>query len=152
MIIIAHRGNLYGPDSRENSPEAINVAIKKGFHVEVDIACKDKEILLGHDIPQYQLPDYFWNDSDYNGKIIYHCKDYAAMEWALSKGPAIHCFAHSDDSFVLTSKRYVWTCDLRLASRNSIIMSCNPILFDMLPYGICTDHPCRMKDYLDYKY
>ena len=38
MILIAHRGNTIGPNiEKENHPDYIDEAIKKGFDVEVDI-------------------------------------------------------------------------------------------------------------------
>jgi hypothetical protein len=48
MILIAHRGNLDGPNpSMENHPDYIDAAINAGFHVEVDLwghfSCSEEE-------------------------------------------------------------------------------------------------------------
>lgn len=151
MIIFAHRGNLYGPDPRENAPAAIDMAIAKGFHVEVDIISNEKGfIMLGHDKPQYVIPNKLWSEDKYASKIIWHAKDIHAMNWAIEKG--LHCFGHNVDGFVLTSMRYIWTCYPDLAGKRTIIMSAEAPSLTELPYGVCTDHPCRMKDFLDYKY
>ena len=38
MILISHRGNLFGADKeRENSPKIIESAIGQGFDVEIDV-------------------------------------------------------------------------------------------------------------------
>jgi len=60
MIYIAHRGNTNGKfESYENEPNYIDMAIKKGFDVEIDIWCIDNLIYLGHDKPQYGI-DFGW--------------------------------------------------------------------------------------------
>ena len=42
MILISHRGNIDGPNPKlENSPEYIQLAMEKGFDVEVDVWYKD---------------------------------------------------------------------------------------------------------------
>ena len=38
MLLIAHRGNINGPDkAKENHPDYINKAIEAGYNVEIDI-------------------------------------------------------------------------------------------------------------------
>ena len=50
MILISHRGNLNGPKPlMENSPAYIEIAIKKNFHVEIDVWIKKNNLYLGHD-------------------------------------------------------------------------------------------------------
>ncbi len=51
MIILAHRGNLRGPDStRENSPECITEAIAKGYGIETDVRyAPDFGFYISHD-------------------------------------------------------------------------------------------------------
>ena len=53
MIRVAHRGNTRGrKPSEENSPEYVQEALSKGFHVEVDVRLFNEEWYLGHDDPQ----------------------------------------------------------------------------------------------------
>ena len=48
MKIISHRGNLSGPDPKqENKPSQIINAIQKGYEVEIDVWFKDKKFYLG---------------------------------------------------------------------------------------------------------
>lgn len=47
MILISHRGNLYGENFLdENNPSYIDVAISKGYDVEVDVWCIKENIFL----------------------------------------------------------------------------------------------------------
>ena len=56
MILIAHRGNINGPNENlENDPKYIVQAVDKGFDVEVDIWYTSDGLFLGHDNPQYKI-------------------------------------------------------------------------------------------------
>ena len=71
MILISHRGNINGPNPElENSPEYVQLAIEKGFDVEVDVWHKDNEWWLGHYEPTYKvLLDVF-----FHGPMWIHAK------------------------------------------------------------------------------
>lgn len=46
MIIISHRGNLFGTDRKnENRPEQIKKALKEKFDVEIDVWLMKKVVL-----------------------------------------------------------------------------------------------------------
>jgi len=51
MIVLAHRGNLRGPDpQRENSPDSIAAAISSGFGIETDLRrAADGNFYISHD-------------------------------------------------------------------------------------------------------
>lgn len=50
MIILAHRGNLRGPErARENSPELVEEALALGFGLETDIRLAPRGHLITHD-------------------------------------------------------------------------------------------------------
>lgn len=52
MKFIAHRALLNGPNKHlENRPSTIDLAIGKGFWVEVDVWLIDDQLYLGHDGP-----------------------------------------------------------------------------------------------------
>ena len=56
MRLIAHRGNITGPDpSRENHPDYIRQAIDLGYNVEIDVWRIGGKFILGHDEPQYEI-------------------------------------------------------------------------------------------------
>lgn len=105
---IAHRGNLYGPNSvLENHPSAIEDALQLGYDVEVDIwyfPSDPQKLHLGHDGPEYvvSLPiSDIWQT-----RIWWHAKNPAAMTFALSQG--WHVFWHETDRMTLTSKQWIW--------------------------------------------
>jgi hypothetical protein len=103
MKIIAHRGNIYGPNpTLENHPSYLQYAFKNGFEVEVDVWYCNSEYALGHDEPTYpvdlnflkSLPGWF------------HAKNLLAMEQMHRDG--LHYFWHQSDNFTLTSKGIPW--------------------------------------------
>ena len=56
MKVIAHGGNLNGPNANEeNRPSYINNAIKSGYDVEIDVWYVDNKWYLGHDDPRYHI-------------------------------------------------------------------------------------------------
>ena len=56
MILISHRGNTNGRfDSYENEPTYIDLAISRGYEVEIDVWFVDGMLYLGHDAPQYGI-------------------------------------------------------------------------------------------------
>lgn len=67
MIIISHRGNLYGPDKEnenENKPEQIQKVLDLGYYVEIDVWLIDEKLYLGHDFPQYETNLTFLETND----------------------------------------------------------------------------------------
>lgn len=137
MKLIAHRGNMYGPDiDQENKPEHILFAIKSGFDVEVDIWVMDDEILLGHDKPEYLVNEDFVELI--SEKAWFHCKNLEALEYFA--GSRYKYFWHQSDDYTLTSNGYVWTYPGKKTIENSIIVLLNKE--DKLPeaYGVCSDY------------
>jgi hypothetical protein len=56
MFYISHRGNLYGPNKKEeNKINYINNALNKNFHVEIDLWFFNNHFYLGHDEPLYKV-------------------------------------------------------------------------------------------------
>ena len=104
MIFISHRGNISGiRGSDENNPNYINVALKLGYEVEVDVRFENGKFFLGHDFSQYHIDNEFL----LNSKIWCHAKTKEALE-ALEKIKA-HYFWHQEDDYTITSKGYIWT-------------------------------------------
>ena len=64
--IIAHRGLLNGPDKNdENRPEIIENALIQNFDVEIDLWFIDGKWLLGHDNPQYEIQQSFFERDNF---------------------------------------------------------------------------------------
>jgi hypothetical protein len=137
MIFISHRGNVDGKDlSLENSPNYINLAIEKGFDVEVDVWYNSKQgWFLGHDYPQYSVNDNFFT----NEKLWCHAKNLQAFEALLKVG--VHCFWHQEDDYTLTSKGIIWAYPGKAVTENSICVMPERFNSDIDPncLGICSD-------------
>ncbi len=106
MRFIAHRGNVHGPNPKEeNTIDYILKAIKQGFDVEIDVWYVNGCLYLGHDKPQYVVPEFtfFKNNID---KLWCHCKNLQAFDILMPMG--IHCFIHDTDIATLTSQNFVW--------------------------------------------
>lgn len=115
MFYISHRGNINGPNKKEeNKPEYINVAIQNGYDVEIDVRFKNSQFYLGHDFAEYKVDESFL----LNKKIWCHAKDVDAL-YNLKKINA-HFFWHQQDDVTLTSKGYFWTYPGKLLTKNSI--------------------------------
>lgn len=147
MKLIAHRGNLTGPNPiRENSIDYIEEAISKGFEVEIDLRVENNQCYLGHDDPQYfvtmewleKYKDVFW----------IHCKNREALEKMLNSVVKFNYFWHQEDDFTLTSKNYVWTYPGKTHTKMSVIVmpEWNKKLEELYKlkeyncYAICSDY------------
>ena len=78
MKIIAHRGNLTGPNAlTENSPDQINLCISKGYDVEIDVWYREENFYLGHDNPIFKIPfSYLLERKE---RLWIHCKNQNAL-------------------------------------------------------------------------
>lgn len=107
MKLIAHRGNLNGPNpSKENDPSYINDALKLGYDVEIDVWFVEDLYWLGHDFPQYSLINY--EEFLLNPRLWVHAKNPQAY-YNLLQDRDINVFWHTTEDFVLTSKGDLWT-------------------------------------------
>lgn len=104
MKLIAHRGNISGPNLHlENSPEYIDTALKT-YDAEIDLRVVDDALYLGHDVPQYRIT-LSWLE-ERSSKLWIHCKNAEALQYCLQNN--LHCFWHNIDDYTITSKGYVW--------------------------------------------
>jgi len=158
MKLIAHRGNIDGPNpSEENNPEYIEDAIENGFDVEVDIwfSSQTKKFFLGHDRPEYQI-DVFWLAKNIN-KLWIHCKNIEALYEFSANMSGYNYFWHDTDKYTLTSKKYIWTYPGQPYTPKSIMVMPESMkvfptfeteLEDMKAYncyGICSDYVGKIK-------
>lgn len=105
QLLIAHRGNIYGPNpERENKPDYIDEAIKKGVDVEIDIWYINKSLYLGHDIPETPINLDFLTER--RNKLWCHAKNLDALVFLLKHN--LHTFSHDIDDYILTSKGIIW--------------------------------------------
>lgn len=141
MILIAHRGNLSGPDpDRENSPDYINEALAAGFDVEIDLWYGDGKLWLGHDTPLHPIDDDFLQRPG----LWCHAKNIMALEKLIDL--KVHCFFHDGDAVTLTSHKYLWTYPGAWLTPRSICVL--PKIIDEVAgcAGICSDYVQLRRD------
>ena len=149
MIYIAHRGLFNGPNTvTENHPDQIKSALKRGFHVEVDIRYIDKKLVLGHDEPQYEINDDFIDIR----KFWLHCKNVEALYYfATHISEKYNYFWHENDQYTMTSKNYIWTYPGKTLTDRSIMVMPESVdknlnIKDIICYGICSDYVEQLKN------
>ncbi len=149
MIVIAHRGNIIGPDSKdENTQSAAQKAIDFNYHVELDLwkCLKDDQWWFGHDSPQNIIPKSFILKN--KNQIWIHAKTGEALQLALDH--KLKCFYHNVDDFTLVSNGYIWRYpDTSLPiTRDTVIVMPESIKSAktlQLGRGVCTDYPLLLK-------
>ena len=139
MILISHRGNLNGRfELSENKPDYIDLAIRKGYDVEIDVWMIEGVLFLGHDEPQYGVTQD-WLNKRYK-KLWVHCKNIEAMEWFNVIG-TFNYFWHQEDAVTLTSKNIIWAYPGKQPIKGSIAVMPElnkDITSDCI--GICSDY------------
>jgi len=154
MNLIAHRGNINGPDpSKENHPHYIEQAIGQGFDVEVDVRYSplDDKLYLGHDTCQYPVT-WFWFGA-YKNNLWIHCKNIEALYEFSSGTSGFNYFWHQNDDYVITSRKYIWTYPGKpYTSRSIIVMpelsKTTDKFIELRAYncfGICSDYVGYLK-------
>lgn len=145
MLKIAHRGNIDGPSTLENSPDHLNKALSLGYDVEVDVWIIGEEIFFGHDTPTWgPIPDsYLVSIKD---SAWFHCKNLEALNTFISKYPDMKFFWHESDSYTLTSNLYIWTYPGEKVTNRSIIVSLDGSAPSGSPYAMCSDNFLQIDD------
>lgn len=149
MKIIAHRGNINGPNiENENKPEYILKTLNLGYDCEIDVRIINKELYLGHDSPTYNVSiNFLLNNSN---KFWIHCKNIEALDF-LHNYPELNIFWHESDKYTLTSKKYIWSyigvnttqnviCVMPELAYDNFIEIVNDKKQKKELYGICTDY------------
>lgn len=179
MRLIAHRANLYGPDTRtENTIKKTMECFDNGFDVELDVWKFNNNLFLGHDSPNYlNNPvdiDFLYAHRD---RLWLHAKNADAFHSLHSdvSGKDFNYFWHQKDDFTITSKGYHWVYPGKSIDKNSVWVLPENIIersrpfkkTDFLPlkkvigsnweyqsdifdfYTICTDWPIAIKKVLE---
>ena len=137
MILIAHRGNMNGPNEYENGQKYCEEAIAQGFNIELDVWYTDTW-WTGHDSPQYRVdPDFLLKQ-----EVWCHAKNIKALKELLELGA--HCFFHQNDNVTLTSQQYIWTYPTQPLTEKSICVLPELQTIDVDGCaGICSDYIVR---------
>ena len=147
MKIIAHRGNLYGPNlETENTIEQAEKCFVFGFAVELDIWVWDAAFYLGHSAPKTFVARRWILDNLHRVKL--HAKN---QEAAYELAEIVDVFCHRNDPFVFTSRRNVWFYPgSEIQKQYNVgrqLIACLPELapdWDLThATHICTDYPVK---------
>jgi len=141
MILIAHRGNIHGPNKlNENKPDYILETIKLGYDCEIDVWKIDSNFFLGHDKPDYEIELHFLFIN--SSKLWIHCKNTQALDY-LIQFKELNIFWHEEDHYTITSKGVLWAHPKSIMTVNTIIVmpehKNNQYDFTKC-LGICTDY------------
>lgn len=153
MLLIAHRGLIYGPNSSiENSPTTIKDARFSGYDVEIDLWYIDHKWFLGHDNATYEI-DIEWLKELDPLHVWIHTKNIDALyQLRLLSWPG-HMFFHQNDDVVLTNTGYLWTFPGKSLTPLSICVMpewIGPLdnVAKNSVHGFCTDYTEQMKSFL----
>ena len=120
---------------KENHPDYIDKAIDCGYDVEVDVWSIAGSLMLGHNVPQYEISMGFLLDRELN--LWCHAKNIEALSRMIIYGEDVNCFWHQEDDVTLTSKGYLWTYPGKELTRNSICVKPTPSNIPAVCAGIC---------------
>lgn len=145
MILISHRGNMNGIEkTKENTIEQINLALSKGYDVEVDVWYENGNLYLGHDKPEEKVDLEFLQ----NSKLWCHAKNSSALEYMILYD--VQCFWHERDKFTLTSSGFIWTYPGEELTKKSICVmpeEANLSKSDVKKAaGVCSDYISSYKE------
>ena len=144
MRLIAHRGNLYGPNpARENSPDYVDEASAAGCDVEVDVWYECRGWSLGHDAPQYPITfEWLWRRRD---SLWLHCKNLEALSGLINTAGTglFNAFWHESDAYTLTTKGYIWTSPTSSLGPRCVLVGLDVrgASTQISIHGLCTDYP-----------
>ena len=141
MKLIAHRGNVNGPDPlTENTPEKIESAIAAGYDVEIDIWYDEEgKLWLGHDEPTYEIT--WWWLAGKQEYLWIHCKDFRTFHEFSHNTSGYNYFFHQGDDYTLTSKEYIWSSPGKSYTPNTIRMvDTKEDTKEYDCYAICSDY------------
>ena len=144
LKLIAHRGNINGPDPRENTYNYMYNAWGAGYDIEVDLHGHRGLLYFGHDEPGEVANTNFIQQEG----VWCHAKNLEAVE--LLERMRVHYFWHQTDDITITSKGYYWCYPgIMYKNNKSIWLDFGDHTFpDDLSgiHGICSDYLTKYKN------
>ena len=148
MIIVSHRGLLDGPDpTLENNPETIDHALSLDYHVEIDLRIKNGNPWLGHDKADYEVDLHYLS----NLKLVIHCKEIEALEFAYKHLSPYNYFWHENDKYTITNHGWLWAYPGVKLLKDSFAVLPElhydfPTINTLKVRGVCSDYVNKLKD------
>ena len=141
---ISHRGNINGRNELlENNLDYIDIALNKGYDVEIDLWIDNDGFYLGHDAPTYPVTLNWLVERSL--KLWVHCKDLKTIEELKRLEDenglrSINYFFHESDDTTITSHGVLWVYPGKQPIKYSIAVLPEINNDDVSKcYGICSD-------------
>jgi len=136
MILISHRGNIYGPHSSLENTESYIEKARQKYFVEIDVWKIKDSWWLGHNGPEQQTSEEFISQKG----LLLHAKNLDAFKTMLDL--ELHCFWHQEDFYTLTSRGLIVSYPGYAAGDNVICMKPELLSMDTIIdcYAICSDY------------
>lgn len=151
MRVIAHRGNLTGPDpEKENTWAAVRKCARLDIDAEIDFWVKDNRLCMGHDENNLeQVSLYQFRELKIN--IYAHCKNLDALQFLGQNTPGnMIPFSHDVDDFVALRNGEIWAHPnyLKNIKDKTMVIAMTwgePVKEELLGFaGVCTDWPLEL--------
>lgn len=125
----------------ENRPDRINEISNNGIYVEIDLHVIKDTLWLGHDEPQYKITEDFLD----NYMLVTHAKNLDALTYMVKNKSHHNYFWHTDDDYVLTSRKWIWAYPGSPLNNSCIAVIPETIMpVDQIKtldvYGVCSDY------------
>ena len=152
MVLIAHRGNVDGPNpEKENHPDYIDAAVQRGYAVEVDLWRVEDSFFLGHDEPQYRISEKYLDLLATDSVLWTHIKNIQALEYlAKNERGKWNYFWHQEDDYALTSLGHIWALPGSKLTPNTIcVMPEKASYYEdeiLNSQGVCSDYVSIWRD------
>ena len=150
MKLIAHRGNIIGPNvDDENTIEQIDKCIENGYDVEIDLRYDvvSQKFWLGHDKPKNVIS--FFELAKRSQYLWIHCKDIDTLDFMTRTN--FNYFWHQNDDYTMTSHGHIWSYPGKTYTSSTVIVmpeECG-ISWDVLKatdcYAVCSDYVGNLK-------
>ena len=148
---ISHRGNINGKNELlENNLDYIDIALNKGYDVEIDLWIDNDGFYLGHDAPTYPVTLNWLVERCL--KLWVHCKDLKTIEELKRLEDenglrSINYFFHESDDTTITSHGVLWVYPGKQPIKYSIAVLPEINNDDVSKcYGICSDRIEKYKN------
>tara|TARA_R110000772_G_scaffold249530_1_gene363778 strand:- start:18401 stop:18871 length:471 start_codon:yes stop_codon:yes gene_type:complete len=144
--LISNKGNTEGSYAdKENTPDYVLDALKKGYNVKIDIWLDDGQLRLYTNKPDAKISEMFLCNQ-YMFLWI-QCKNIESFQYLMMYKSFLNFFYNEIDNFSLTSQRYIWTKAQgsdKLGVRS--VIECNSAkeyakeIKDQSIYGVCSNN------------
>ena len=139
MILISNYGNVNGIETKQNTPDYVENAIRMGYHCRIDILYSDQLYINNYPITL----DFILK---YHKKLWICCMNIEALKYLLE----FECFHIWYKDEMLTNYGYIWNSPISTKKAIYVMNSMESIKNIQITCGhaICSDYISKV-DFLD---